>query len=222
MLHEARERARVRSDLYAAIALAFRKPEVAPDDEGGDSLGDLLLRAAELNGELAALAAQTVDALGVDAGQADKALRTLEIEYNRLFVGPAHPLAPPYESLYRDRGGLVMGPSVQAVLARYAEVGIALAPDHRDLPDHVAAELGFMAHLAAEEAAAEGNEALAWRQRAAAFLGLHLTVWLPQFCQRVREAGCHPFYPALADLAEAFVKWDAARLASPIDRGGLR
>ncbi len=209
---EAHERARARSDLYAALALAFRKPEASSAGEEDRSLADLLLQAAgRLDSALAALAEKAVDALRVDGGQDEEALRTLEIEYNRLFFGPGRPLAPPYESLYRDGGGLVMGPSAQAVQACYAEAGFALAPDQRDLPDHVAAELAFMACLAAEEAAAEGKEAMRWRERQDAFLGQHLAAWLPAFCQRVRSAARHPFYLALAELAEAFVEWDVAR-----------
>ena len=135
-------------------------------------------------------------------------LRTLEIEYNRLFVGPGRPQAPPYESVYRDARGLVMGPTAREVERRYAEAGLGLAPNHRDLPDHVATELGFMAHLALQEAEAQPKEALTWLDRERAFLRDHLAVWLPRFCQRVREASRHPFYAALAELTVTFVNLD--------------
>ncbi len=208
MRDETCERARLRSDVYAALAGAFRKPEAAPDGGENSSLTDALLLAAELDASLTPLAKNAARALEVAEGtDEEEALRALEVEYNRLFVGPARPPAPPYESLYRDPGGLVMGPSAQAVQARYTEAGFAMAPDHRDLPDHVAAELAFMACLAAE-----GEATWPWQQRAAAFLTQHLAVWLPLFCQRVRAAGRHPFYPALADLTEAVIQWDTARL----------
>lgn len=207
-----------RSGMYAALSLAFRPPQAAPDDRENGSLADLLLQTAgELDSGLNALAEKAVDALHVEAGQNGEALRALEIAYNRLFVGPGRPLAPPYESLYRDPGGLVMGPSAQAVQACYAEAGIALGPDYHDLPDHVAAELGFMAYLTVEEAEAEDGQAGRWRERQSAFLRQHLAAWLPAFCERVRAAGQHPFYPAVADLAQAFVSWDCARLS--IHRG---
>ena len=78
----------------------------------------------------------------------------------------------------------------------------------RDLPDHVATELGFMAHLASQEAEAQPRDALAWLDRERAFLRDHLVVWLPRFCQRVREASRHPFYSALAELTVTFVNLD--------------
>lgn len=206
-----------RSGMYAALSKAFRPPKAAPDGEEDITLVDLLQTAGDLDGGLNALAEKAIDALHVKAGQDGEALRTLEIAYNRLFVGPRRPLAPPYESLYRDPGGLVMGPSAQAVQACYTEAGIALTPDYRDLPDHVAVELGFMAYLAAEEAEAEGEQAGRWRERQSAFLRQHLAAWLPAFCERVRAASQHPFYLAVADLAQAFMNWDCARLS--IHRG---
>jgi TorA maturation chaperone TorD len=135
----------------------------------------------------------------------------LEIEYNRLFVGPGRLQAPPYESVYRDSRGLVMGPAARDVERRYAEAGLALAPEHRDLPDHIATELGFMAYLAMREAEAKDEERRTWRERERSFLQDHLGVWLPLFCRRVKEASQHPFYTALAELTVTFVNLDTQR-----------
>ncbi len=203
-------RARSRAQLYGALAQAFVKPEAAPR-EGQDSLPQALQQAAlAFDAEpLGQLVEQAIGSLEISEkpGFAET-LRTLEIEYNRLFVGPAPPQAPPYESVYRDARGLVMGPTAREVERRYAEAGLGLAPDHRDLPDHVATELGFMAHLASQEAEAQPQDALIWLDRARAFLRDHLAVWLPRFCQRVREASRHPFYAALAELTVTFVNLD--------------
>ena len=211
----------IRSQLYAALAQAFRKPEAVAEENEEDSLTQVLQRAAVAFDAraLGQIADELVGSLEIleKPGFFRKtrfleALRTLEIEYNRLFVGPGRPQAPPYESVYRDPRGLVMGPAARGVERRYAEAGLAIATDHRDLPDHVATELGFMAYLAMQEAEAQGEDATAWLERERTFLRDHLTVWLPRFCQRVREVSRHPFYTALAELTMTLVSLDAERL----------
>jgi DMSO reductase family type II enzyme chaperone len=206
-----REDSRIRSELYAALAQAFCKPEAASGGE--NSLADTVRGAAvAVNaGRLERIADEAVRSLEICGDQAEQALRTLEAAYNHLFVGPGHPQAPPYESFYRDRGGLVMGPSAREVERRYAEAGLAVAPEHRDLPDHIATELGFMAYLAMQEAEAKDEERRMWRDRGRLFLQDHLGVWLPLFCRRVKEASQHPFYTALAELTETFVSLDMDR-----------
>lgn len=125
----------------------------------------------------------------------------LEPEYHRLFVGPGRLPAPPYESVYRD-GGTVMGPSTLEVIRQYRQAGYALDPRAGEPPDHVAAELAFMALLAGEEAVAweEGDPARArrWQQRQRDFLQGHLALWAPELSGRVLEATEAPFYRGLA------------------------
>ena len=65
-----------------------------------------------------------------------------------------------------------------------------------------------MAYLSLQEAKAQGQDATAWLDRERAFLRDHLTVWLPCFCRRVREASRHPFYSTLAELTITFVNLD--------------
>jgi DMSO reductase family type II enzyme chaperone len=207
---------RVRSQLYATLAQAFQKPEAASGEHEGNSLTQALKRAAvALDAQaLGSAVEKLVGALEITQGQTEQALCTLEVEFNRLFVGPGRPQAPPYESFYRDKWGLVMGPSARDVERRYAEAGLALAPDHHDLPDHVATELGFMAYLAMQEAEARDGDRQTWLRRERLFLRDHLSVWLPLFCRRVKEASRHPFYTALAELTETFLSLDVHRLVN--------
>lgn len=214
---EIRTLALVRSQLYTALAQAFCKPEAAPEEperNEEDSLAWVLRQAAlafdaQVLGRMADELVRSLeipDKLGFS--EETRFLLELEIEYNRLFVGPERPQTPPYESVYCDPSGLVMGPTARDVQQRYAEAGLTLVPDHHDLPDHVATELGFMAYLAAQRAEAQGEDALAWLDREHTFLRDHLIVWLPRFCQRVREESRHPFYAALAELTMTFVSLD--------------
>jgi DMSO reductase family type II enzyme chaperone len=201
---------RIRGDLYAALARAFQKPEAASGEDEDGSLVQRLERAAlAFDARALGTAVESlVGALEITQDQAEEALRALEIAYNRLFVGPGRPEAPPYESFYRDRCGVLMGPAARDVERRYTEAGLALRPDHRDLPDHVATELGFMAYLAAQEAEADDEERGVWRDRERLFLQDHLCVWMPLLCRRVQEVSRHAFYTALAELSETFVRLD--------------
>jgi TorA maturation chaperone TorD/Pyruvate/2-oxoacid:ferredoxin oxidoreductase delta subunit len=136
----------------------------------------------------------------------------LESEYTRLFLGPGRPVAHPYESVYRERR--TMGDCTMDVQIRMTEEG--LAPHGSMLPDHVSAELAFMAHLAAQEAAAwdaeDGETALAYLARQDSFLQDHLMAWLPQFCHRVLVGRPHRHYADLVQDAETFVTDDAAHV----------
>ncbi len=197
--------ARRRSQFYTALAQGFCKPERAVGEEGG--LEDLLRNAAQCLDQT-----WTVSLDGDGAPGDEDALLALEIEYNRLFVGPGRPAALPYESVYRKTGGTGVGAMAREVLRCYAEAGLGMSPDRRDWPDHVATELGFMAYLVERGTEAENGDAERWAARERAFLRDHLLAWLPQFCRRVREVSRHPFYAALAELTAAFIRSEARRV----------
>lgn len=117
----------------------------------------------------------------------------LRTEYTRLFIGPAGPPCPPYESVYRDGDasgelGPVKGPATMAVTRWYHEFGVQPAPDHPDIPDHIATELEFAAYLAEK----------GFDDRLDQFLDEHLAVWAPEFLTRVEEETREAFYASLA------------------------
>ncbi len=205
---EMRGLARLRSQMYATLARAFQRPEAASGADGEVFLMQNLIRTARILDAraLEPVAERLVDALEIAPGAMERALRSLEIAFNRLFVGPGRSQAPPYESCYHDQWGLVMGPSARQVQRCYHEAGLEMVPDHHDLPDHVATELGFMAYLAMQEAEADDEEKETWRKREYLFLRDHLSIWIPLLCQRVKEASQHPFYAGLAELTETFVR----------------
>jgi TorA maturation chaperone TorD/Pyruvate/2-oxoacid:ferredoxin oxidoreductase delta subunit len=176
-----------------------------------------------MNASTAQARSRTYAALAQDFARPQEGL---EAEYARLFVGPGRPVAHPYESVYRE--GRVMGDCTLAVRQSYAAEG--LAPEGHSLPDHVAVELEFMAHLAQREAEAQerGDEegALAYLRQQEAFLSEHLGRWLPRFCQRILTGGAHPFYADLAQRTWQHVAQDMAqvrawlRVGEPIEERG--
>jgi len=117
----------------------------------------------------------------------------LRTEYTRLFIGPAGPPCPPYESVYRDGDdpdelGPVKGSTTMAVVRWYREFGVQPAADNPDLPDHIATELEFAAYLAEE-----GLD-----ERLDQFLEEHLSVWAEEFLTQVKAETSEAFYSSLA------------------------
>jgi len=173
-----------------------------------------------LDGQWPQALAEVLEPLGVETAEFRRAvgalpaepaaaLRALEVEYTYLFISAVpHVPAPPYASAYTEQG-LLMGEPAEAALVAYRQAGLALAEDYRDLPDHVAAELEFLAWLGEQALAAQeaGDEELAGTRLAQqqAFLEQQLQLWLPRFCRRVIEAARLPFYRELARLATALL-----------------
>jgi TorA maturation chaperone TorD len=142
----------------------------------------------------------------------DKASASLRVEYHRLFVGPYKLAAPPYASLYLEGEPAVMGRSTLEVLKMYEQAGFLLSPSFKDLPDHVAAELEFMALLCEGQGAAwqrsdffQAGKQLEWQEN---FLREHLVRWIPKFSSKILSSTESPYYRALASLLRNYVSLD--------------
>ena len=149
------------------------------------------------------------------AGLAPEELRLrLEVEYNRLFVGPLKVIAPPYESYYASadaegEGGRLRTQDEFAVKVDYALAGYRMPQEFVDLPDHVAIELDFLALLARDESAAweagEREKALGLQRAADEFASEHPCRWLGQLAGRVDEGAKLAFYPAVLRIARTML-----------------
>jgi len=139
------------------------------------------------------------DLEGVLPGVRDVSLEELRVEHARLFVGPADPPCPPYESVYRDGDdgpGQVLGPSTRDVVNWYREYGVGLHPNWSDLPDHLATELEFVAILL------DRGEADAAEQ----FLEEHPRQWFDDFATAVRDSDPLGFYRELLETTAAAIE----------------
>ena len=152
-------------------------------------------------------------------------LSELEREFMDLFVVPNPRYVAPYESVYRDRwllepapvtepgkgpaplamARLLMGESTMAVRQAYLQAGVL---PEEDLPDHIANELRFMAHLWAREAEADGKAPALGdlRQR---FREEHLLQWIGQLREKVAERDRLGYYRVALEVAEAVLQGDA-------------
>ena len=102
-----------------------------------------------------------------DSDRATDILLSLKEVYYPLFVGPSPSLALPVESVYKewaqnktsvistDVRGMLMGDPAVDMITRYKEAGIEIPREYKDVPDHLALLLEYMALLCE---AAEGDQ----------------------------------------------------------------
>ena len=207
---------------YRFLARGYSYPEVAwLDVLAGEQVWEELLAADEALGlqvgpTLIELRAWTKG----HKGKEQQLLLDLQVEHTYLFItARPHLPAPPYESAYNGRGYL-MGEPVSQVLEAYREAGLAIHREYDALPDHVAAELEFVAYLIQREAEADqAGDVVAvgeWRQRQHRFLEKHLLNCGPQFLEKVRAGARQPFYRLLAILSGTIFQSEARRFAMTI------
>ena len=137
---------------------------------------------------------------------------SLEFEYNRLFVGPARLIAPPYESVYRTAEHLVMGETMLDVRRAYRELDMGIRNTLKEPEDHIAIELEYLAELQKRCLTALEEQDIRELRRIIgleqAFLEDHLLRWVPEFCQGIKEGSRMEFFSAMAEVLVLLVKKD--------------
>ena len=137
----------------------------------------------------------------------------VEGRYFELFESrPGNARCRPYESSYVDPHGKSGGRIAAQLRREYALAGVKLSESTRELPDHIAVELEFLAFLCGREAKAWEDEALEdgilALKRARAFLREHISRWLPRFATEVSAADEGGAYALGAKAVNAFVHYD--------------
>lgn len=209
-----------RSRVFGLLAIAFFDPNADLVDQvlSGSYFSELHAYFHDLSIRQPD-AMQALDALksyqaGLTGTEPDELLKTLKVEYARLFIGPGPMLVPPYETFYgqktKDSAPMIMvSPEAMAVENAYRESGLAISNDLREPPDHFATEAEFLYYACKKEsdawAAGENSVAKKWRRRELAFIDGHLGQWGRQFCQDVEKQTWHLFYAAIAHFAETFI-----------------
>jgi TorA maturation chaperone TorD len=152
-------------------------------------------------------------------------LTDLATDYARLCLGSdPREGADPYESVHRNKEGLLMQDEWEAVLRLYGELGLARSETTHESEDHLALELECMAQLCArQEAALQSGqlpEASWWLEQQVRMLEVHLLKWVPSFARRVEKLGQTGFYKAFAALTVAYLQMDRDLLVSMLELGG--
>lgn len=187
----------VRAGLYGLLTALFTYPLT----------GELLERVRDLelpsDDPLGETLRETRETLRGDL--TPERLHALNVEMTRLLEGPGVTPAPPFASYYLHSGRL-MGPA--AIGARHFYLEWQALPDSEDrIPaDHIALELGFLAHLAGR--AAEAGDEAAALEASRFFLERHLLPWLGAFTRALAGAAGETFFAVLARFLDQAVRYD--------------
>lgn len=143
-----------------------------------------------------------------DAPSLKHVAEELKVEMTRLFEGPGLPVAPPYASYYLHGGQLMAQAAVDA--RQFYLDWHALPEGEIRLPDdHIALELGFLAHLAQQAVQAKSTTELTTTLKGSReFIRVHLQPWLPKFCVAQIKASTDPFFIGLTHLLQGMVEAD--------------
>ena len=194
-----------RSNLYGFLAVIYREEPTAE-----------LLRRIKDPPFLRALGGVgiTLDEDLLDRPE-EQLVSDLELEYTRLFIGPAQHI-PPHESVHSpsDTGSL-WGRTTMAVKRVIESIGVEFRPGYHGIPDHISVDLEFMQRLTEIEAEAwwqDADVAARWLQIEQQFVEEHLAKWVPLFCERVLAAAEHSFYREMARLTRDFIALERQEL----------
>ena len=140
----------------------------------------------------------------------------MKIEYTRLFIGPRHLPAPPYESVYRTPQKLMMQDPTIDVRAFYLRHGFQVVRLNQEPDDTIGIELEFMCSLSAESLKAfqQGNQERLAKLLSSQleFCNLHLRQWVPQFCADIIGNTTSEFWRAIAICMRDFLENEVPEL----------
>ncbi len=212
--------ASARASTYAFLSGSFTQP---PTPEGIASLRS----EAFLNSAAETFSEETISPLRqfAQAPEPVEALqRLVRQEFMELFKVPGGKYVTPYESVFRytreiegqQVKGLLMGQSAIDVQKWYRLAALEISPEFKDLPDHIALELNYLAQLCAKEQefAAGGDRAKlhrAWEMERD-FLAAHVVSWAGALSDKIREKSDHPYFQAVAGMLAEFTCRDLATL----------
>ncbi len=141
--------------------------------------------------------------------------QTCQQEFMALFKVPGGPYVAPYESVFRDIheiegqrvGGLLLGQSAIDVQKWYRLAALEFKDDCKELPDHIALELEYLAHLCGKEreftAAGDESHMRRAQEMQRDFLAAHVCSWIGALRDRIVEKAKSSFYSTVADMAVA-------------------
>lgn len=129
------------------------------------------------------------------------------VAYQRLFVGPGAPIAPPWQSAYQNDKRLLFQSSTGEVRQFFTKAGYRAACSPHVAEDHLAIELDFMVALLRE--ALSEDDAGRREERlllCGEFAEKHVVPWVSRWSEDVRNADCESVYTHLAPLMRALLR----------------
>ena len=138
--------------------------------------------------------------------------KDVRVEYARLFLGPRHVVAPPYESVYTSGSKSIFGEASMEVKELYERVGVKIENKANIPYDFIGYELEFIYYLSfkALEAIDKDdrelfNEILSYSNY---FIKEHTAKWINKFTKDIEENTTMDFFKVVAKFTREFVLSD--------------
>jgi TorA maturation chaperone TorD len=208
------EMATARANVYGLLADVFREE---PSEALLSKLGG-----PEFSGALQALNL-SLDGVFGNTSRA-QLIEDLALEFTRLFIGPGSHISP-HESMHREarfgeQKSLWNAQTVE-VKKFMAAAGLKVDDSFSGMPDHLCAEFEFMQQLLLKEAEAWTDEEHGLGANIfkieKRFYEEHLSLWVPNFCDRIIEATGHPFYKQFSEVTKGFIDFEKEILQDLMD-----
>lgn len=138
------------------------------------------------------------------------AVQRASVEYTKLFVGPPHPAAAPWETMYRSGSGNVTAGFGQATFEMRGllrEAGLEVSNENNQYADHVGIELLFASTLCARAAEADGDKTVQAEivQQLGKFLDEHPRAWIGELADAVSSEEPDGYIGNVLALAQALI-----------------
>ncbi len=179
--------------LTARLLLAPPDPQLLTALHGEDPASFPL---ANRPGALGAIAKLQVEAAGAVPGDGDALAQVCADEYERLFRGPGHVAATPFESVYTSEEHLVFQRSTALVRSWYAQHGLEWAHQSAEPDDHIGLEMEFLSVLIGRVLGEQNPGPLV--DEARDFAREHLLTFAWDFQARLQGAARSAFYQGTA------------------------
>ena len=158
--------------------------------------------------ELCEAYARDAQAFAQDGGDA---VQRASVEYTKLFVGPPHPAAAPWETMHRGEGATVgFGEPTFAMQQLLRDAGLQVSNENNQYADHIGIELLYASVLCtrAAEALQEGGKDAANQvaEQLAGFVQEHPLGWVTRLIAAVGEVEPQRYIAALLALAKALLQ----------------
>jgi putative dimethyl sulfoxide reductase chaperone len=200
-MHTIISRETARHDIYKTLADCWRMP----DQNMGTLLDTLAFQLTALDSK----AGPCIKQMQIELGQIDDDLLP-GVEFTRLFIGPYSLPCPPYGSVYMEKNRAVMGDSTVDARKRYQDLGVDLAKNFKEVPDHISVELEFMFLQVYKEIECFRSDEPGLVQQMLlhqqSFLLDHLHRWIPEFAHGVDKHAGIAFYRLLAEATRIFIE----------------
>ena len=139
--------------------------------------------------------ARSMEGLGEEG-----AVERVAVEFARLFVGPPHPAAAPWETMHRGRPTKVgFGQPTFEMREWMRRAGLQVSNRNNQYEDHMGLELLLLSELCRAQ-----------DERALEFMQEHPLAWIERFCAKVAQAAPQGYFHRLLCLTHALLAHHAS------------